>query len=143
MNKLNWDANEMRWCKKNQETSEHGANEIDEELSLAEIKSLYEEGYYLEKIDENKVNVFGECFFDEWVPMSLGEVEIIIKEYTQLIKILDNEILSEEDFEFVDTHHLLEGIKKMGDSRKYPGFNWYSVILKDETDWDVYYKFHA
>lgn len=55
------------------------------------------------------------------------------------IELLNNEIITEEQFEDIELNEHVESIECLGSSSQYPGYTWYSVEFCDDSI-DVFLK---
>ena len=58
--------------------------------------------------------------------------------YKKLIEVLEKEMLTEEEFEFVSENEDVEKIESNGTSGRFVGKTWYTVYLTNDEEYDVY-----
>ncbi|MBA7576302.1 hypothetical protein ES695_13780 [Candidatus Atribacteria bacterium 1244-E10-H5-B2] len=58
----------------------------------------------------------------------------------RLLKILDKEILTEKEFEFVEEHEDVKSVENYGRSGRYPKKYVYDVTLINGKRYDIYLK---
>lgn len=54
------------------------------------------------------------------------------------IKLLDNQIISDEQFEEIELNEHVIAMENWGDSSQYTGKTWFDVQFDDETSIDVF-----
>lgn len=59
----------------------------------------------------------------------------------RLKELLEKEILTEDEVEFVEEHEEVVGFEIMGYSGRYPSYNYFSVKTVDGQEFDVYCKY--
>lgn len=56
------------------------------------------------------------------------------------IELLNNEIITDEQWELINESQDVERFECLGDSASHPGYTWYSVEFFDGSDIDVFIK---
>lgn len=58
----------------------------------------------------------------------------------KLIEVLKKELLTRDEFDYVQCHEQVEEVENCGSSGRYPTRTWYNVRLTDGSEYSVYLK---